>query len=144
MYSIDQRKSLAANYGKKHGLDPVLICAVAHQESSWNPWAIRYEPGFFARYILPMAEKFSDTEARARSFSFGLMQVMGQTAREMGFTGDLASLCDPDVGLDWGCYKLARCMNNHVGDVNAALLEYNGGSDQSYATDVKSHMGLYI
>lgn len=144
MLSIEQRKSLAAGYGKKHGIDPVLICALVHHESSWNQYAIRYEPQFFARYILPMAEKFSDTECRARAFSWGLCQLMGQTARELGFTGDLAALCDVDVGLDWGCHKLQKCLNNHVGDLNAALLEYNGGGDPSYPGAVKELMGIYI
>jgi soluble lytic murein transglycosylase-like protein len=144
--TIEQRKSFAALYGKKHGLATALICAVIEHESSWNPWAIRYEPAFFSRYILPLltAGTIRDTEARARAFSWGLLQIMGQTAREMGFTGDLAALCDPDTGTDWGCHKLLKCMDAHIGDLDGALLAYNGGNDPSYPSAVKSLMLNYI
>ncbi|MFZ0821749.1 MAG: transglycosylase SLT domain-containing protein [Candidatus Acidiferrales bacterium] len=79
--------ALARAAAAAHSLDPALVCAVVEQESAWNPWAIRYEPGFLARYVAPLftAGKLSTTEAYARSFSWGLMQVMGQVAREHGF-----------------------------------------------------------
>ncbi len=79
--------SLARAAATAHSLDPALVCAVVEQESAWNPWAIRYEPGFLARYVAPLftAGKISATEAYARSFSWGLMQIMGQVAREHGF-----------------------------------------------------------
>ena len=139
-----QRKSFALLHAQKHGIDTNLLCALIEHESSWNPWAIRYEARFFARYILPMAERLSDTEARARSISWGLMQIMGQTARELGYTGDLAALCDPDYGVDWGCHKLKKCLDAHVGDLNAALLAYNGGGDPLYPINVKNLISKYV
>jgi soluble lytic murein transglycosylase-like protein len=83
----DSLIALARAAALAHSLDPALVCAVVEQESAWNPWAIRYEPGFLARYVAPLftAGKISATEAYARSFSWGLMQVMGQVAREHGF-----------------------------------------------------------
>jgi len=107
----DQLISLARAAAAAHSLDPALVCAVCEQESAWNPWAIRYEPGFLARYVAPLftAGKISATEAYARSFSWGLMQVMGQVAREHDFTGaSVAQLCDPATGLDVGCQVLAH------------------------------------
>jgi len=142
--TIDQKRQFASNYARKHGIDVSLLCAVIEHESSWNPWAIRYEGGFFAVYILPMAEHLSDTEARARAFSWGLMQLMGQTARELGYTGDLAALCDPDYGTDWGCHKLKKCLDAHVGDVNTALNKYNGGGNPQYAATVRLLMPKYL
>jgi hypothetical protein len=103
--------SLARAAAAAHSLDPALVCAVVEQESAWNPFAIRYEPGFLARYVAPLftAGKISSTEAYARSFSWGLMQVMGQVAREHEFSGaSLAELCDPATGLDVGCAVLAH------------------------------------
>jgi Transglycosylase SLT domain len=83
-----------------------LVCAIIEQESAWNPHAIRYEPGFRTRYVAPLG--LPPTEEIARSISWGLMQVMGQVAREHGFTGKfLSALCDPVVGLDIGCAALA-------------------------------------
>src|ERR1700692_3850511 len=92
-----------------HGLEPALVCAVIEQESAWNTWAVRYEPGFLSRYVAPLytVGKLSATEAYTRSMSWGLMQVMGQAARESGFEEtSLAELCDPAAGIEWGCRLL--------------------------------------
>jgi soluble lytic murein transglycosylase-like protein len=129
-----------------HNLDPALVCAVCEQESSWNPWSIRYEPGFLARYVAPLftSGKISATEAYARSFSWGLMQVMGQVARENNFGGpSLAELCDSAVGLEIGCRVLASKLALAKRDVAAALQLYNGGSNPDYSSQVQSRMQRY-
>jgi len=98
--------SLARTIAAQHALDPALVCAVVEQESAWNANAIRYEPAFRMRYVAPLT--LPATEEIARSISWGLMQVMGQVAREHGFTGKfLSALCDPAAGLDIGCIVLA-------------------------------------
>jgi soluble lytic murein transglycosylase-like protein len=89
--------ALAKQKADAHQLYPELVCAICEQESSWNSWSIRYEPGFYEKYVAPLWLKAAIktlTEAQARSFSWGLMQVMGQTAREHGFDGPfLSALC---------------------------------------------------
>jgi soluble lytic murein transglycosylase-like protein len=45
--------SLARAAAAAHSLDPALVCAVCEQESSWDPFAIRYEPAFYDRYVAP-------------------------------------------------------------------------------------------
>lgn len=98
--------ALARSTASKHALDTALVCAVVEQESSWDTHAIRYEPAFRALYVAPL--KLPPTEEIARSISWGLMQVMGQVAREHGFSGKfLSALCDPATGLDIGCAVLA-------------------------------------
>lgn len=138
----DARLALAKKWAAKYGLDPLIVCAVIEQESAWNPWAMRYEPGFFARYIDPM--KLSDaTEAQARSTSFGLMQTMGQVAREKGFQGRfLTQLCDPDAGVEMGCRKLQECFAVH-GDPETSLLAYNGGGNPDYGKQVLARVAHY-
>lgn len=97
---------LARAAAAQHSLDPALVCAVVEQESSWDAHAMRYEPAFRARYVTPLG--LPPTEEIARSISWGLMQVMGQVAREHGFCGKfLSALCDPATGLDIGCAALA-------------------------------------
>src|SRR6202162_3436667 len=116
---------LARRIACAHGLEPALVCAVLEQESAWNPWAVRYEPGFLSRYVAPLytAGKLSVTEAYSRSMSWGLMQVMGQVAREFGFAAEsLAELCGPATGGELGCRVLAKRMVRARGDVPAALL----------------------
>lgn len=135
---------LAKAAAVKHGLDPALVCAVCHHESGgWNTWAIRYEPAFYTRYIESM-KGLTQTEKTARAFSYGLMQIMGQVARELGFDGKyLTELCDPAVGLEYGCKKLKRCVDAANGDVVAGLLKYNGGGNPDYPELVMRHLPEY-
>lgn len=145
--TIEARKALAGKAASRYGLDVVLVCAQVEQESEWCQWAMRYEPMFYDRYIQPLLnrnEVHTITEATARATSYGLMQVMGQTAREFGFTGQFISeLCDPDVGLDYGCRKLKKCLDRFGGNVENALLAYNGGGDPNYARKVLDRMPKY-
>jgi soluble lytic murein transglycosylase-like protein len=138
-----QRILFAGPYAKLYSLDVPLVCAVTEQESGWNPFAVRAEPAFYARYILPL--KLSDTtEAFLRAASFGVMQVMGQVARENGFAGRyLTELCDPDVGMNIGCKVLAAKLKQAGGNVGAALLLWNGGANKAYPDEVANRMATY-
>ena len=152
--------ALAHEAAQAHALWPELVCALIEQESSWNRWAVRYEPAFYKRYIEPqMAQPggenadhrarthrapLSDTEARARAFSWGLMQVMGQVAREYGFSGySLAELCDPATGLHVGCRVLAAKLAAAEGNVVRALLLWNGGGNRNYPDAVLARTHRY-
>ncbi|HUI73742.1 MAG TPA: lytic transglycosylase domain-containing protein [Candidatus Acidoferrum sp.] len=142
-----QLLSLARKTALAHALDPALVCAVVEQESSWNPWAVRYEPVFFARYVAALYtnNKISASEAYARGFSWGLMQVMGQVARENGFTAPfLSALCEPAEGLDVGCRVLRRKFDAASGDQLNALLAWNGGANPSYAPQVLARRPHYL
>lgn len=131
---------LAVAVARQYGLDPVMVCAVVDQESGWNNWAMRYEPLFFSRYIQPLVNAGTvraATEGIARATSWGLMQVMGQVAREFGFKGQfLSQLCEAGTGLEVGCQVLRRYLDDKGGDWNKALLRYNGGGRPEYATEV--------
>jgi len=139
----DARLALAGKYAAKYGLDPAIVCAVIEQESGWNPWSVRYEPAFFQRYVMPL--NIADpTEAYARAFSFGLMQTMGQVAREQGFAGrSLTQLCDPDIGVDVGCRKLKKCFLAYPDSPEVALLAYNGGGNPDYGKQVLARVAKY-
>jgi soluble lytic murein transglycosylase-like protein len=126
----------------KHSLDPALVCAVVEQESSWDPNSIRYEPEFRTRYVSPLG--LPATEEVARSISWGLMQVMGQVAREQGFTGkSLAALCDPFTGLDVGCTVLSSKFISAGSDTARALKLWNGGANPKYPAQVMERLAHY-
>jgi soluble lytic murein transglycosylase-like protein len=128
------------------GIDGALICAMAEQESAWNPWAIRYEPQFYKRYVtgLIAAERLSETESRARATSWGLLQVMGQVAREHGFSGAfLAELCDPASGVQIGCKVFAGMLEAEKTNVTEALQRWNGGDRPEYAAEVLARVQTY-
>lgn len=137
---------MARDAASRHGLDPPLVCAIVEQESSWDTWAIRYEPAFYERYVVPLISscRLSATEAHARATSWGLMQVMGQVAREHKFCSEfLSSLCDPDNGLDLGCRVFAARMIEAGGSVQLALQLWNGGAAPDYASQVLARVSRF-
>jgi soluble lytic murein transglycosylase-like protein len=134
--------SLARLAAAKHSLDPAIVCAIVEQESSWDTHAIRYEPAFRTRYVSPLG--LPATEEVARSISWGLMQVMGQVARENGFSGkSLAELCDPAAGLEIGCTIFVSKLSTAAGDVTHALKRWNGGANSDYAAQVLARVSKY-
>ena len=147
MSAPSQLVSLARKAASAQSLDPALVCAVVEQESSWNPWAMRYEPAFFAKYVanLYTNNKITASEAYARGFSWGLMQVMGQVARELGFDGSfLSQLCEPETGLAVGCKLLRKKLDALDGDVTRALLAWNGGANPAYPSQVLARRPHYL
>ena len=138
--------TLARKAAAAQSLDPSLVCSVIEQESNWNPWAMRYEPLFFNKYVASLYtnNKISASEAYARGFSWGLMQVMGQVARENGFDAPfLSALCDPEQGLAIGCKVLRKKLDAASGDTTRALLAWNGGGNPTYAAQVLARRSHY-
>ncbi|HUJ33275.1 MAG TPA: lytic transglycosylase domain-containing protein [Candidatus Acidoferrum sp.] len=133
--------AIAQQAAQRHQLDEDLVCAVIEQESGWDTYAIRYEPAFRARYVAPLG--LPPTEEIARSISWGLMQVMGQVAREFGYTGGMAALCAPLNGIETG----AKVLNHKVacahGNVREALLAWNGGANPKYPDEVFARTANY-
>lgn len=111
-------KTIIGNAAKAHGLPAALVAAVVAVESGGNAWSFRFEPSFFERAlrrnrsVRAVGPCSLDTERQARATSWGLMQVMGDTARALGFDGPyLAALACPETGLEFGCRLLARCRD---------------------------------
>lgn len=141
---------------KKHSLDMVLVAAIVLAESAERSKSARYEGlgiTFYEddtfkiyrkayKYVWKVRENAKlhrishDTEEVFQKTSWGLMHIMGGTARWLGFQGWLPDLADPRVGLDWGCAYLARIAKKYQAqsDIIAA---YNWGSAK------KKPNGLY-
>jgi soluble lytic murein transglycosylase-like protein len=127
----------------KFGLRPELVAAVCEQESDWNTWAIRFEPAFETRYIKPALPSAPTTREITKAMSFGLMQIMGEVAIELGWNGKfLTELCDPATGVLYGCKKLQKCFLAHRDD-SPSLLAYNGGGNFSYPDQVLARVAHY-
>ena len=142
-----QLVALARKAAVAQSLDPALVCAVVEQESSWNPWAMRYEPAFFTKYVASLYtnNKITASEAYARGFSWGLMQVMGQVARETGYDGlILSALCDPEQGHTVGCKVLRKKFDAMAGDTTRALQAWNGGGNPAYAAQVLARRAHFL
>lgn len=133
------------------GLDPRLVEAVVLIESGGDTWAWNPEPKY--RYFwnvraktpfrpvtpaevagkvppadFPTLASDPDQEWWGQQASWGLMQVMGAVARELGYRGAfLTQLSDSATGLFYGCKKLKNELVWADRDARAALAAYNGG-----------------
>lgn len=147
MMTRDALVRLAVTVAREHDLDPPLVLAIIEQESAWDPWAMREERAFYEKWVSPLVANgnLSNTEARLRSFSFGLMQVMGQTARDTaGFAGKLPTLLDPEINLHVGCVVLQKKLQATDGDRHLALLKWNGGANTKYPGQVLARLPHYV
>jgi soluble lytic murein transglycosylase-like protein len=133
--------SIITNAARRNHISADLIAGIAMQESSGKPWAMRAEEGFFNHYIKDkplngfQGELWDEYERAMRSCSFGLMQVMGNTAREFGFQGHLHELLEPVKSVNWGTKIFAHHLHE-TQDTIKALLRYNGGGDPEYPDKV--------
>lgn len=83
----------------RYGIDPLLIYAQMHQESSFKLKATSYKG------------------------ASGLMQLMPATARRFGVT----DIYEPRQNIDAGVKYMRWLLNTFNGDVNLALAGYNAG-----------------
>jgi hypothetical protein len=113
-----------------HRLEARLVGAMVLTESAGETWAVRYEQGY--RYLFQPARVKPEgcsmaSEINAQQCSWGLMQIMGGTARELGFRGWMPELCRPEIGLEYGAKYLAKQIKR-FGSVEAGVAAYNMGS----------------
>jgi soluble lytic murein transglycosylase-like protein len=138
------RLAFVTPFATRYGLDPAIVAAVCEQESAWDPFAVRFEPGFLQRYVKPANPVAPTTMEIMRACSFGLMQIMGEVAMEFGWRGYyLTDLCDPAKGVDYGCKKLQKCFFVHGNIDDTALLAYNGGGNPNYGAQVLARVKNY-
>ena len=119
-----------------------LIEAFATVESSLNPWALRYEPQYKYLYLLDDRSHLSPTERVGQMCSWGLMQVMGAVAREHGFKGYFPQLCDPIVGLRYGCLHVTKFRAKY-GQWSDVIAAYNAGSPRREPTNPWSYVNQF-
>lgn len=114
------------------GVDDRVMAAIITVESAWRHWAVRFEPGFDLGES-PTAKYAKEnhitaaTEAVLEKCSWGLGQVMGATARWLGFSGPLNSLCEPHTGMLWAVKYYAR-LSKRYESRDDRIAAYNAGS----------------
>ena len=120
-----------------YALPFALLKAQVEVESGGDPNAFRFEPAFFTRYVL------NNVDAKAARFgplaacSYGVMQVMLETAYEIGFDGRPEDLFVDRIGLTWGAKKM-RALLDETENYPLALQRYNGAgaAAEAYAARV--------
>lgn len=124
---IDIIKPIAESVGVPWDLAAAIVTA----ESAGNTYAMRFEPNWHywcapQKYAQSNGISYN-TEKQLQCFSFGLMQVMGSVARELGFDGPLVQLCEPSLGITYGCKKIKSCIDKYP-VLEEAVSSYNQGS----------------
>lgn len=148
-------KKIVIPIARKYSLNPILVLAIIKQESNGDRFAIRYERDFKFRdktYLFARLANISpDTEDFLQSCSIGLMQVMGVVARELGHKKNLLELTDPEIGIEYGCKKLAQLSLKYQ-TLAQIIAAYNSGSprikngkfiNQKYVDSVMGYMRKY-
>jgi soluble lytic murein transglycosylase len=93
---------------RRHGIDPLMVLAVIHVESRFDPWAV------------------------SPKGALGLMQLLPSTAREIAprvgirWTSD-DLLFDPEINVALGAYYLKQMLQRFDGNLDAALAAYERG-----------------
>lgn len=120
-----------AAYAEEFGIESNLIAAIIMTESSGLPLISRYEPHY---QWLFAPERFAgrlgqtkETEVIQQKTSYGLMQIMGATARELGHETYLPELYDIETNLEFGCKYLKKQLTRYK-SVKSAIAAYNAGS----------------
>lgn len=132
----DLTEKKIAHWAREYSFPVNLIRAQVLIESEGDTWACRFEkrwrwflnPMTYARLV----QVSKATEVVCQQMSWGLLQVMGSVYRELGGKSDITQMCDPDVGLKYGCMKLRKEVDRW-GTVSRGLAAYNAGSPKSKA-----------
>lgn len=96
-------------YATTYNLPPALVMAVISQESAFNPFAKRYE-------------------SKYDCYSYGLMQILYVTAKDLGYKGEPEELLDINNNLNYGCKYLAKQYKRYNQNLTDTISSYNAGS----------------
>lgn len=126
----DQISTIAHFEALRRNIPYSLVMSIISVESAFDTYAVRYEPkwSWFSR---PGYWSFKDaitdeTERVLQKMSFGLMQIMGAVARELGHDGSLLELVNPQVNIALGTLKLSQLLEKY--SLHSAIAAYNAGS----------------
>lgn len=150
--------SLIEDVSDEENVPENLLAAIVQTESSNNKWACRFEPHY--KYLYQTKENARDngiTEATETVFqmsSWGLCQVMGATARELGLKGTIFQLLDEKTNLIYSA-KLLKKLAGRWKERDDIIAAYNAGSpiqdmrgqykNQAYVDKVNMYLGaIYL
>lgn len=137
--------NLIKRIAPQYGIPEEIVWGVIQKESSGRPGVHRHEPRY--RYLYqPKAVKPKDctyvTEVSMQRTSIGLMQVMGATYRELGYTGWLGDIfADPRLQVEYGCKYLAQKIRKY--GLNKGILSYNSGSPKRDPNNPDQYINQY-
>ena len=130
---MSAQSDMIQQVGTAYGLPFDLLNAQVTVESDGDPNAFRYEPAFFTRYIHGNVKALAGRFGPLAACSYGMLQIMLETAYEIGFDGRPEDLFVDRIGLTWGAKKLRALLDANAGDYKIALARYNGAGTAAAA-----------
>lgn len=126
-----------------HQIPPLIALGMIVTESSGDYGVMRYEPGYPYTYkVKELAKQMGWTEATEKTlqqFSYGLIQIMGATARSYGFAKHPVELLHSDVNLAWGFHHLASLFQRYKSWPDAvAAYNYGHVAKKVFSTQYKN------
>lgn len=115
---LDQFAGLITKYAQQYDVPEAWIRATIMTESRGDPKAWRAEP-----------RKGPGVGSR------GLMQIMPKTARDLGFTGDLDELYEPEKNINFGTKLLGQLREAHGDAFDRVYSAYNSGDPDAFRLD---------
>jgi len=119
-----------------------FIMGIIETESSFNPYACRYEPNY--KWLYKPEEFYVsysstvETEIQFQKCSLGLMQLMGAVYREYGYKRPLPAVFeDIEAQVSYGIKHFAKFYHRYE-SITAAIASYNAGSPR------KTQTGRYV
>lgn len=128
--SPDSLSAIVKQKAPAYSLDPRLVACIIYQESGGDEEAFRFEDEFFDRHYLdylstpprkqrkelagyvPVFPPSLRSELRARAASWGVMQILGETARVVGFDARYLPSCrKTEINVELGCKFLRRLFD---------------------------------
>lgn len=138
-------------------INPNWVCALIEKESSWNTYAVRYEPNYTDINAPASFAKNAPctvaTEITCQRMSWGLGQLMGSVARKQGLDGMISELLNPAINILHMC-MLINSLQKIDSSSQAVFAMYNGGPkfryisfgkfrNQDYVDSVTSNLQRY-
>ena len=124
--------SLIVSTARGAQVPPEVALGIIEIESSGDPYAAKINPTY--PYTMMQAKRpvgcSVDVERMFQKTAWGLMQVMGATARELGFDGWLSGLVVPETNVRLGIEFLGRKMSQYFerDGIEGVVAAYNGGA----------------
>lgn len=120
----------------------LLLLAIMRVESSYDPNAVRHEPGFKDVWNIDRNAKelgiSNVTEETFQKTSWGLGQIMGGTARWLGYHGPLTGLLDVQTNIIFSEALLQRLLERYNQNISKAVAAYNKGNARHCSDDACS------
>jgi soluble lytic murein transglycosylase-like protein len=111
-------------YSIIYGIDPNLMLAIARTESNLNPDAVAKEV--------------------KGGKSYGLFQIRGRTATDLGFRGNQLELLDPGTNIWLAANYIQKCQIRYGKSLDSIACCYNAGLYRKDATCRAGQVKSYI